>query len=71
MRHKFAKIGIKLWAFFFIIGFGLQMIGKLLKDFADNSLAINPEKYIVLVIGFIIGILLLSFTNKTVKIDTE
>lgn len=71
-KHKFAKVGIKLWAILLIIVFGLKIVGKLLKDSADDTLSSNLEKYIILIIGFTIGIILLNLTNTTVKvIDTE
>lgn len=68
-KNQYAKIGIKLWALVFLtIASALQFGGKLLQDLAENFTNVNASHYITTGITMTIGILIVVFLNKTVKV---
>lgn len=68
-KNQYAKIGIKLWALIFLtIASALQFGGKLLQDLAENFTNVNVSHYITTGITMTIGILIVVFINKTVKV---
>jgi len=72
-KNQYAKIGIKIWAIIFLVtGSGLQFVGQLLQDAADNFANANSLFYISK--GFIVlfGALIVLYVNKTVAVvETE
>lgn len=68
-KNKFAKIGIKLWAWIFlIIAYGLQFIGHLLKDVVVSFVNFDLIFYIKTGIGVSVGFLIFIYANKTIEI---
>ena len=68
-KHKYAKLGIKLWSTILIIGFSLSIFGKLIKIFLGDEIIIPVlmEKIIFL----IFGILIYTANEKYVEIKSE
>ena len=66
-KNKNAKIGIKIWSIFLIIGPSLSIIGKLLKVLAGEDLEIY--KLIEKIIMITIAILIFYFNENTVEIQ--
>lgn len=69
-EHKYAKLGIKIWTIFIITGYGMSLVGKLIKVLLENNYSANTvyflsEQVLFLLIGFTI----LYFNNKTVKVE--
>lgn len=68
-RHEYAKTGIKIWAIIFLIaGSGLQFFGRFLKDLTDSFTNADLQHYLTTGLSILIGIVILSYTNKTVEI---
>ncbi|WP_226389619.1 hypothetical protein [Penaeicola halotolerans] len=72
-KNQYAKIGIKIWAtIFLIIGSGLQLLGEFLKGLVDDFVNINLVDFVTKGLTVILGLLILSYVNKTVEvIDIE
>lgn len=68
-RHEHAKNGIKLWAIIFLIaGSGLQFFGRLLEDLTDSFTNVDLQHYLTTGLSILIGIIIVSYTNKTVEV---
>lgn len=68
-KNKFAKIAIKIWTIIFlIVGSSFQIIGKILLLISYGFLEEKIIEFISILPILIIGILILVFTNKTVKV---
>ncbi|QHL88071.1 hypothetical protein GU926_11770 [Nibribacter ruber] len=68
-KHEYAKNGLKTWAVvFLIIGPSLKLFGGLLSDIAQSTVLENLESYLVNAVSILIGIAIVDFTNKTVKV---
>lgn len=67
-RSRYAKIGIKLWAsIFFILGFGLQLFGRLLQDLSNGLGNADVSTYLTKGSIIIIGVFILIFC-KTIHV---
>jgi len=66
-KHKYAKIGIKIWSILLIAGPSLSILGGLLKMLADVDLVIN--KLIQNILILTIGILIFYFNEKTLEVS--
>ncbi len=68
-KNQYAKIGIKIWAIIFLaIASGLQFVGRLLHDAADNFANANSLHYITTGFTVLVGILIVVYVNKTVEV---
>jgi len=68
-KNQYARIGIKIWALIFLaIASGLQFVGRLLQDAVDNFANANSLHYITTGFTVLVGILIVAFANKTVKV---
>lgn len=57
------------WAIIFLIaGSGLQFFGRFLKDLTDSFTNADLQHYLTTGLSILIGIVILSYTNKTVEI---
>jgi len=70
-RNKYTKMGIKIWAIFLIIGPSLSILGKSLKLLVGDDLNILYTSLIYNSLFLIIGALVYSFNDKTVKLEKE
>jgi len=62
---------IKIWAIvFLVIANGLQFVGRLLQDLAEGFDNMNMQHYLTTGITILIGMLIVVYTNKTVKIES-
>jgi len=69
MKHKFAKIGIKIWAILFlIIGSGLQFVGRLLQDVGHEFVKVDFQHYLIKGVTVFVGIFIVILSNKTVEV---
>lgn len=69
-KHKYAKIGIKVWAILFLsIASGLQFLGRLIQDFAEGFENVVIQHYLITGITIMLGVLIVIYTNKTVEIN--
>ena len=68
-KNQYARIGVKIWAIIFLaIASGLQFVGQLLQDIADNFTTVNSIHYITTGFTVLVGIMIVVFVNKTVTI---
>ena len=68
-RHEYAKIGIIIWAVIFLIAVpGFQFIANLYKDVVDGIGNIEPQDVLNTATLVLVGVLILIYTHKTVKI---
>ncbi len=69
MKHKYAKIGIKIWTILFLItASGLQFVGRFLKDMGTEFNNVDFQHYLKTGITVLIGVILLIYANKTIEI---
>lgn len=69
MKHKFAKIGIKVWAILFLItGSGLQFVGRLLQDVGSGFVKVDFQHYLITGVTVFVGIFIVILSNKTVEV---
>lgn len=66
-KHKYAKIGIKIWSILLIAGPSLSIFGGLLKMLADVDFVIN--KLIQNILILTIGIFIFYFNEKTLEVS--
>lgn len=67
-KHKYAKIGIKIWTILFlIIGNGLQLLGAILQIIEGGNPNTTILDYLKFLILILIGVGILIFTNKTIE----
>lgn len=68
-KNQFAKIGINIWAIIFlVIASGLQFVGQLLQDAANNFINANSLHYITTGFTILVGVLIVFYVNKTVEV---
>jgi|TARA_R110001592_G_scaffold196893_1_gene444768 hypothetical protein len=67
-KNQYAKIGIKIWAIFLAVASGLQFVGRLLQDSADNFANANSLHYIMIGFTALVGITIVIYVNKTVEV---
>jgi hypothetical protein len=68
-KSRYPKLSIIIWAAIaLIIGFGLELIGDLLSDFNTNFESFKFNVFIYNISQLVIGILILDYTRRTVKI---
>lgn len=68
-KNQYAKIGIKIWAIIFMaIASGLQFVGRLLQDAADNFANASSLHYITTGFTVLVGVLIVVYVNKTVEV---
>jgi cation transport ATPase len=68
-KNQYAKIGTKIWAIVFLaIAYGLQFIGRLLKDLTESFSNVDLSHYLTTGVAIIIGITIVLYINKTVEI---
>lgn len=68
-KNQYAKNGIKIWAIVFLaVASGLQFVGRLLQDAADNFENAIALPYITTGFTVIVGILIVISVNKTVEV---
>ena len=68
-KNQYAKIGIKIWAIvFLVVASGMQFVGRLLQDAADNFTNANSLHYITTGFTVLVGILIVVYVNKTVEV---
>lgn len=65
-KHKYAKVGIKIWSILLIVGPSLSIFGGLLKKFAGEDLVIS--KFIQNILILTIGLLIFYFNEKTLEV---
>lgn len=69
IKHKYAKIGIKIWvSMFFITAYGLQVIGRFLQDISKGFDQITLKAYLPMFLMILVGVLIFYCTDKTVRI---
>jgi len=67
-KHKYAKIGIKIWTILFLlIANGLQLLGAILQTISSTNPNITMLDYLKFIVLIVIGVAILVFTNKTVE----
>ena len=67
-KHKYAKIGIKIWTILFlIIANGLQFLGAILQIIGGGNPNTTILDYLKFLILILIGVGILIFTNKTIE----
>jgi hypothetical protein len=70
MKHKYAKMGIKIWTILFlIIASGLQFVGRFLKDMGTDFNNVDFQHYLKNGVTVLIGVILLFYANKTIEIN--
>ena len=68
-ENQYAKVGVKIWAIIFLaIASGLQFIGRLLQDTADNFANADALHYITTGFKVLVGIMIVVFVNRTVEV---
>ncbi len=68
-KNQYAKIGVKIWAIVFLaIASGLQFVGRLLQDAADNFANAQALHYITTGFTILVGIMIVVYVNKTVEV---
>lgn len=68
-KHYLVKLILKIWfIIFFITAFGLQFIGKLLKDISYNFNMFDYQNYLIPGLMIFVGCIMLYFINETVEI---
>ena len=68
-NNQYAKIVIKIWAIVFLaVASGLQFVGRLLLDVADNFDNASSLHYITTGFTVLVGILIVVYVNKTVEV---
>jgi phosphatidylserine synthase len=68
-KNEYAKIGVKIWAIVFLaIASGLQFVGRLLQDAADNFENAQALHYITTGFTVLVGIMIVVYVNKTVEV---
>lgn len=68
-KNQYAKIGIKIWAIVFLaLASGMQFVGRLLQDAADNFANATALHYITTGFTVLVGILIVIYVNKTVEV---
>lgn len=68
MKHKYAKMGINVWAVLLILGGGFVILGKLLKLFVGDDISSEIEKLISNIIFFSVGLTIYYYNQKTVEV---
>lgn len=69
LKNKYAKIGVKIWVIIFmILASGLQFVGQLLQDAANNFAGINVQYYLSTGFKTLLGIVIVIAMNRTVQI---
>jgi hypothetical protein len=67
--HEHARGGIKIWAIIFlIVSSSLRLIGSLFGSLLDASSG-NLDFYLTNVVTVLIGVGIVDYTNKTVKVQ--
>ena len=68
-KNQYAKIGVKIWAIvFLVVASGLQFVGQLLQDAADNFANAQALHYITTGFTVLVGIMIVVYVNKTVEV---
>ena len=68
-KNQYAKIGVKIWAIvFLVVASGLQFVGRLLQDAADNFANAQALHYITTGFTVLVGIMIVVYVNKTVEV---
>lgn len=68
-KSRYAKISIMIFgALFFVLGSGLQLIGRLLQDIGYDFKSFNLFFYSRNIILIMIGVFMVITANKTIKI---
>lgn len=71
-KNKLVKIALKIWAIIFlIIAPSMQILGKLLRDFAGGFIGFELSNYIRIIVLVLLGIGILIMTQKTVRVVKE
>ena len=69
-KNRNALLNIKLWLIISIIGGpSLQIIGRYIKEMAQDSSSINVEFYLYRVLLILVGLVMLNWVRTTVVID--
>ena len=68
VKHKYAKMGINVWAVILMLGGGLVILGKLLKILAGDDMMDGIGKLILNIIIFSAGLAIYNFNQKTVEV---
>ncbi len=68
-KNQYAKIGVKIWVLIFmILASGLQFVGQLLQDAANNFAGIKVQYYLSTGFKTLLGIVIVIAVNRTVHI---
>ncbi|WP_157600594.1 hypothetical protein [Rufibacter sp. DG15C] len=68
-KHEYARSGIKIWAILFlIVSSSLKLVGGLF-GYVAGSVTGNLESYSLSAVSILVGIAIVYYTNKTVRID--
>ncbi len=68
MKHKYAKLGISLWAVMLMLGGGLVILSKLIEFFIGDDIMNSLPKLILNIIVFSVGLVIYNFNQKTVEV---
>jgi hypothetical protein len=68
-KNQYAKIVVKIWAIIFlVVASGLQFVGRLLQDAANNFANAQTLNYITTGFTVLVGIMIVVYVNKTVEV---
>ncbi len=71
-RHEYAKIGIIIWAVIFLIAVpGLKLLNNLYQNVVDGIGNIETQYVLNTATLVLVGVLILIYTRKTVKITEK
>lgn len=71
-KHSMAKIGLKIFSIVvLIIASSLKLISALLKILIGEYADLNFFDYLSAIMNLILGIVILYFTNKSIKIEEK
>jgi hypothetical protein len=72
IKHRFVKIVIVVWAVIaFVIGNGFELVADLLDDINNNFQTVKLDSYLINIIGFSIGITIITCAMNFIEIITR
>lgn len=68
MKHKHAKLGIKIWAIILMVGPGLSILGKTIKLLIGDDMTSQIGALGIQVVILLVGLSIFHFNNTTVAV---